>query len=267
MYGIRFKMGSEAFILADRLYFDAGMACVDADSAPITFPYRVVCGMDTATIHIHDKEVFHVRMVRDGVYASPDFQGEVDSRGLCGNANDCLSRHFAVVPVGDDVFSVSCGDFTLRIADDHTGYYIVPQARAFQLCQDYLDLDRHDLVSRFGLEECGTWPYGTRKRQLAVLEALNGNSRAVRPRHAEYRDSCLSAGNDRFFVRQTRFGRYYLCGNIDRLFDLLQVRNRAGLVKLLRPLLGDRKVTGVFPETETREKLESIIKFIIRCMD
>ena len=267
MYGIRFKMGSEAFILADRLYFDAGMACVDADSAPITFPYRVVCGMDTATIHIHDKEVFHVRMVRDGVYASPDFQGEVDSRGLCGNANDCLSRHFAVVPVGDDVFSVSCGDFTLRIADDHTGYYIMPQARAFQLCRDYLDLDRHDLVSRFGLEECGTWPYGTRKRQLAVLEALNGNSRAVRPKSVMYEDSCLTIGNDRFFVRQTRFGRYYLCGNIDRLFDLLQVRNRAGLVELLRPLLGDRKVTGVFPETETREKLESIIKFIIRCMD
>ena len=270
MYAVKFVVDGETFCLGHYLFkpdqdSDEGMVN-DPGMADIAFPYTVHVDPILKSFTIYVNGVKRICVCKTGdMYRSDFYEDSLSCVNMMYAVNRELTRYFAVVPItGDNYVLQAEQQRNTRICLDSTGYYLSNQAYMLGLCKDVLGLDRHDLVSRFGLEECGTWPYGTRKRQLAVLEALNGNSRAVRPKSVMYEDSCLTIGNDRFIIKRTRFGKYYLYGNMDKLFCLLQVKNRAGFLRLLWPLFNeDQKITGIFPETRTKEELESVVRLIV----
>lgn len=276
MYAVKFIVDGETFYLSHYLFrpdqdFNEGMIN-DPDRADIAFPYTVHVDPIRKSFTIYVNRVKRIYVCKIGaMYRSDFYEGSLPCVNMITAVNKRLTQYFAVVPMSGDYYMVQADQQrNIKICNDSAGYYLSNQTYMLELCQDILGLNKHDLVERFGLEESGTWPYGTHEQQLRVLEALNSNSHAVvdKPKSVRYKDSCLTIGNDKFIIKQTRFGKYYLYGDMDKLFYLLQVKNRADFLRLLRPLFnGDQKMTGIFPETRTKEELESIIKFIIICMD
>ena len=65
-----------------------------------------------------------------------------------------------------------------------------------------------------------------------------------------------------FTIEQTKNSKWYLCGDINSILEMFRLDSKDKLRTYMNSILGEKKRSGVFPECDSREKIEKLIASI-----
>lgn len=192
------------------------------------------------------------------MFTSNLWSGRLFIHDMIDIVNTYIRNHVVIMPINDRVFRICEDDRDVSIEKNSSGYFFFPQKPMFDICKRVLNYGRFGLIHRFNLSDSGVFPFsGTTGRDYAM--SLN---KGVSPSLGDLEYPVILG--EQYSIRQGKNGLYYLSGDIENLYAAVGVKNRAGFIQFLKPVIGNDRVCGIFPGQKTRDI--SIIKFILRCM-
>lgn len=265
MYIQRFSLDDYGLMFTYKLEFDdIGCTGKPISDSPIPFPVRITAFDMYVKIVVNDCHNILVYKGPGHMFTSNLWSGLLNVNDMIDVVNTYIRNHVVIMPINDKVFRICEDDRDVSIEKNSNGYFFFPQKPMFDICKRVLNYNRFDLIRKFNLSDRGQFPVSeTIGRDYAILVSLNKGV-AVSSSLGDLEHPVILG--EQYSIRQGQNGLYYLSGDIENLYAAIGVRNRAEFIRFLKPVIGNDRVCGIFPEQKTREGVISIIKFILRCM-
>lgn len=130
----------------------------------------------------------------------------------------------------------------------------------------YYNISREYLSALFHFDTTvGDWPYSAEQTVYDVINFINRTKYAncSIPQGIIIQGNVVKYQSATFTIKQTKNSKWYLCGDINSIFEMFRLDSKDKLKTYMNSILGKKKRSGVFPECETREELIKLITSII----
>lgn len=164
-------------------------------------------------------------------------------------------------------YTVNCGEnsFCAHVAKSRTiaGCYFLDSSpnRPNSYVFEYYNVNRQNIIDLLTVNYwSGRWPEDVESTIYAIMQYMNRTYIANANFGFEIDDDAVMFNGTRYPFKQTKKGRWFLSGNIEKILQMFGLDSVDSLRKTANLYLGAKNRPGVFPECDTKEELINLIK-------
>lgn len=164
-------------------------------------------------------------------------------------------------------YTVNCGEnsYCAHIAKSRTiaDCYFLDSSpnRPNSYVFEYYNVNRQNIIDLLTVNYwSGRWPEDVKSTIYAIMQYMNRTYIANANFSFVIDDDAVMFNGTRYPFKQTKKGRWFLSGNIEKILQMFGLDSVDSLRKTANLYLGAKNRPGVFPECDTKEELINLIK-------